>query len=42
MHLFIAAGTVEERVDEILARKESLRDLIADGQAFWRAVRPRF
>ena len=42
VHLFIAAGTVEERVDEILARKESLRDLIADGQAFWRAVRPRF
>lgn len=39
VHLFIAAGTVEERVDEILARKESLRDLVADGQAFWNAVR---
>ena len=39
VHLFIAAGTVEERVDEILARKESLRDLVADGQAFWHAVR---
>ena len=42
VHLFIAAGTVEERVDEILARKESLRDLVADGQAFWNAVRPTF
>ena len=39
VHLFIAAGTVEERVDEILARKESLKDLVADGQAFWNAVR---
>ncbi len=42
VHLFIAAGTVEERVDEILARKESLKDLVADGQAFWNAVRPTF
>ena len=39
VHLFIATGTVEERVDEILARKESLKDLIADGQGFWNAVR---
>ena len=39
MHLFITSGTIEERVDEILARKESLRDLVADGPGFWRAVR---
>lgn len=39
VHLFIATGTVEERVDEILARKEALKDLIADGQGFWNAVR---
>ena len=38
VHLFVAAGTIEERVDEMLRRKESLRDLIADGQAFWRAA----
>ncbi len=39
VHLFITAGTVEEHVDEILSRKESLKDLIADGQGFWEAVR---
>ena len=38
VHLLVAAGTIEERVDEMLRRKESLRDLIADGQAFWRAA----
>ena len=38
VHLFVAVGTIEERVDEMLTRKESLRDLVADGQAFWRAV----
>ena len=38
VHLFITSGTIEERVDEILARKESLRDLVADGPGFWRAV----
>lgn len=39
VHLFVMAGTVEERVDEILARKETLKDLVSDGQAFWKAVR---
>jgi len=39
VHLFVTAGTIEERVDEILQRKETLRDLIADGEAFWRAAR---
>ena len=38
IHLFMAAGTIEEHVDETLRRKESLRELIADGQAFWRAA----
>ena len=38
VHLFVAAGTIEERVDAILAKKESLRDLIADGPGFWRAA----
>lgn len=38
VHLFVSAGTIEERVDELLRRKESLRELIADGQAFWRAA----
>ena len=38
VHLFVSAGTIEERVDEMLRRKESLRELIADGQAFWRAA----
>ena len=39
VHLLVASGTVEERVDAILARKESLKTLVADGQAFWDAVR---
>ena len=34
----ITTGTVEERVDEILSRKESLKSLISDGDAFWKAV----
>ena len=38
VHLFVSAGTIEEHVDEMLRRKESLRELIADGQAFWRAA----
>lgn len=38
VHLFIMMGTLEERVDEILSRKESLKALIADGDAFYNAV----
>ena len=38
VHLMITSGTVEDRVDEILSRKESLRSILADGAAFWRAV----
>ena len=38
VHLMISSGTVEDRVDEILSRKESLRSLLADGAAFWKAV----
>ena len=38
VHLMITTGTVEERVDEILSRKESLKSLISDGDAFWKAV----
>ena len=38
VHLMISSGTVEDRVDEILSRKESLRSILADGAAFWKAV----
>ena len=38
VHLFVTVGTLEERVDEILARKGSLRALIADGEAFYAAA----
>ena len=38
VHLMISSGTVEDRVDEILSRKESLRSVLADGAAFWKAV----
>ncbi len=39
VHAFVTEGTVEEHVEEILARKESLAGLIRDGEAFWSAVR---
>lgn len=35
VHLMIAEGTIEERVDDLLAKKSTLRDILADGQAFW-------
>ena len=38
VHLMVTSGTVEDRVDEILSRKESLRSILADGAAFWNAV----
>ena len=39
VHLMITEGTVEERVDELLLKKSSLKDLLADGSAFWEAVK---
>lgn len=39
VHLMIAEGTIEERVDELLARKSSLKTLLADGRAFWEAAK---
>lgn len=39
VHLFITSGTLEEHVDEILQRKESLKTLLAGGEGFWEAVR---
>lgn len=39
VHLMITEGTIEERVDELLRKKSSLKDLIQDGQAFWEAVK---
>lgn len=38
VHLMITEGTIEERVDEMLVKKSSLKNLIADGAAFWKAV----
>ncbi len=38
VHLLVSEGTVEEHIDEILRKKTSLRDLLSDGQAFWKAV----
>ena len=38
VHVFVTEGTVEERVEEILERKESLAGLLKDGEQFWRTV----
>ena len=38
VHSFVTEGTVEERVEEILERKESLAGLLRDGEALWNAV----
>ncbi len=39
VHVFVTEGTVEERVEEILGRKESLAGILKDGEKFWEAVR---
>ena len=39
VHAFVTEGTLEERVEEILERKESLAGLLKDGDQFWSAVR---
>ncbi len=38
VHNFVTEGTIEERVEEILERKESLAGLLKDGEALWNAV----
>ncbi len=38
VHVFVTEGTVEERVEEILERKESLAGLLKDGEELWKAV----
>lgn len=38
VHSFITEGTIEERVEEILERKESLAGLLKDGEELWKAV----
>ena len=40
VHNFVTLGTIEERVEQILARKENLRDLLKiDAEAFWKLVK---
>ena len=38
MHLMIAEGTVEEHVDELLRRKVRIKEVLKEGDEFWRAV----
>ena len=38
VHLMVTEGTVEEHVDKILSDKMSLKEVLADGRAFWKAV----
>ncbi len=36
VHLFITEGTLEERIDRMLVRKEGLKELLKDGEEFFR------
>ena len=38
VHLFISPGTLEEHIDEILQRKQSLQGLLSNSEAFYRAI----
>jgi len=38
VHVFVTEGTVEERVEEILERKESLAGLLKDGEKLWNTI----
>ena len=38
VHLLVTEGTVEEHVDRMLSDKMTLKDILSDGQAFWKAV----
>lgn len=38
VHVFVTEGTVEDRVEEILDRKESLAGLLKDGEKLWNAI----
>ena len=38
VHEFITVGTLEERIDDILARKQTLEGLLKDGEELWKAV----
>ncbi len=39
VHTFITEGTLEERIDEILERKETLAGILKGGAEFWDAVK---
>ena len=38
VHEFITVGTLEERIDDILAKKQTLEGLLKDGEELWKAV----
>ena len=39
VHLMITEGTLEERIDAMLERKESLKRLLSAGEEFWQTVK---
>ena len=39
VHLMMTEGTLEESIDRMLLKKTSLKELVADGEAFWKAVK---
>ena len=38
VHEFITVGTLEEHIDDILAKKQTLEGLLKDGEELWKAV----
>ena len=38
VHEFITVGTLEEHIDDILAKKQTLEGLLKEGEEFWKAV----
>ena len=38
VHDFVTAGTLEERIEDILSRKQSLEGLLTDGERLWKVV----
>lgn len=39
VHDFITVGTLEEHIDDILAKKQTLEGLLKDGEELWKAVK---
>ena len=39
VHEFVTVGTLEERIDDILVKKQTIEGLLKDGEELWKAVK---